>query len=419
MQNPFELRIADCEVRIVSGSIRDSFWMCLFALLVSIFGAGCVHRASTLCETNIPDRVLVPPAEPACANDALTGYGSLLVIAPHPDDETLGFAGLITAYRDQGKPVKVLVSTDGDAYCDACRFWKNSSTSGSTCNASDLSNFASSEIDSFGEVRRGESTSAAKILGLPPPTFLGYPDTGLRAAWDNLASGEPYKPLRRSDFSMCADCKTCDTGYGGGPETSLTASTLLDTLRQKISSTPEDTLLATTHWLDGHGDHSSLGRFVLTLNASLERPRPIAFAVIHAHTPKNTSHPDCWYPGPQALVCPCDYEQCTGQDPTWIANLRKSRFHPDWPAMLPDDADYGESKQLCLPQKLYEGEAALKTQAVQEYKSQLGFLARNGGAHPDSVAGIIDCNGYLISFVKRTEAFVLMEPARNQSSGSH
>src|SRR5688572_23399293 len=57
--------------------------------------------------------VEAPPA-PRCANPELTRFDRLLVLAPHPDDEVLGFAGLITAYRDQGKPVEVVVTTDGD-----------------------------------------------------------------------------------------------------------------------------------------------------------------------------------------------------------------------------------------------------------------------------------------------------------------
>ena len=130
-----------------------------------------------------------PAISPPCDNAALTAYDGLLVIAPHPDDETLAFAGLITAYMRQDKPVKVVVVTDGDANCDACRFWKNTSLHGPTCDALDLSNFATPTMDSFAEVRRGESASAAAILGRRPPTFLGYPDTGLGAAWLNSRTG--------------------------------------------------------------------------------------------------------------------------------------------------------------------------------------------------------------------------------------
>ena len=40
---------------------------------------------------------------------------SLLVIAPHPDDETIAAGGLIKAMRDLGKPVRVVIVSDGAA----------------------------------------------------------------------------------------------------------------------------------------------------------------------------------------------------------------------------------------------------------------------------------------------------------------
>src|SRR5688500_8619230 len=70
----------------------------------------------------------------SCDNEALTAHPALLVLAPHPDDEALGFTGLIDAYLQAGKPVTVVVVTDGDAYCDACRFWKSSTMTGPMCN---------------------------------------------------------------------------------------------------------------------------------------------------------------------------------------------------------------------------------------------------------------------------------------------
>ena len=94
------------------------------------------------------------PRAAACGNETLTAYPALLVLAPHPDDEVLGFAGLVDAYLRAGKPVTVVVTTDGDAYCEACRFWKNSSVTGPMCTAEELSNFATAEIDSLAEVRR-------------------------------------------------------------------------------------------------------------------------------------------------------------------------------------------------------------------------------------------------------------------------
>lgn len=323
-----------------------------------------------------------------CDNEELTAYPALLVLAPHPDDETLGFAGLIDAYVRAGKPVSVVVVTDGDAYCDACRFWKSSSVAGPMCSAAELA--------SFTEVRRGESAAAAKILGVPSPRFLGYPDTGLAAAWRNAGDGNASAPLRRSDFSGCTSCAAC--GYGDGPATALTAETLTASLRELIAAAPNGALIATTHWLDGHPDHAALGKFVRRLSGE----HAVAFAVIHANT-KNTANADCWYPAPAAPLCPCMNDEARAlADPGWIARSESQRFRPSMSAELPRDADYGEAKQLCLPEQL----EAVKLKAVREYASQLGRLARTG-SHPAALDGIIDCDGYLTSFVRRSEAFVL------------
>jgi LmbE family N-acetylglucosaminyl deacetylase len=351
------------------------------------------------------------PGDVECANAALLAYDGLLVIGPHPDDESLGFAGLESAYRAAGKPVQVVVTTDGDAYCEACRLWKTSSMTGTTCDALDLSNLATPAVDSFGEVRRGESRAAARALGLGEPTFLGYPDTGLAAAWSNQQAGKLDEPLRRSDFSRCTSCETCTGGYGEGPATELTARSLTKTLTERLAGATDRTLVATTHWLDGHADHAALGNFVRQLNAQLATPHAVAYAVIHGHTPKGTAHPDCWYPSPGAAACPClNEERCATANVDWVASLSRYRFHPDWAWSPPDDADYGAWKQLCLAENVYHGEGATKLAAVRSYASQLGTLARNGN-HPPGLAGIMDCNGYLTSFVRKTEPFVLVDGA--------
>ena len=193
--------------------------------------------------------------------------------------------------------------------------------------------------------------------------------------------------------------------------TTLTAETLMASLRELIAGLPDGALLATTHWLDGHPDHAALGQLVRRLSEERASPHAVAYAVIHART-KNTANADCWYPAPAAPDCPCmDDEEKALADPSWIARSASSRFRPDLPALLPGDADYGEARQLCLPERLYAGGDAVKLKAVRAYASQFGRLARTG-SHPAALDGIIDCNGYLTSFVRRTETFVLVEPRR-------
>ena len=154
------------------------------------------------CSHQIPE----PPEIGECNNSELTDFDGLLILAPHPDDEILGFTGLASEFIGQGKPVRTVVVTDGDAYCDACSLWTTGSTNGKTCDALTLSNLETVEIDSLAEVRRAESSVAASILGRPAPEFLTYPDTGLGVARANVENGNPASLLRRSDFSSCVSC---------------------------------------------------------------------------------------------------------------------------------------------------------------------------------------------------------------------
>ncbi len=52
---------------------------------------------------------------PGASLDRLAPSGILLIVAPHPDDETLGCGGLIASAVDAGRDVRVVVLTDGAA----------------------------------------------------------------------------------------------------------------------------------------------------------------------------------------------------------------------------------------------------------------------------------------------------------------
>jgi LmbE family N-acetylglucosaminyl deacetylase len=88
--------------------------------------------------------------------------GAVLVLAPHPDDETLACGGAIALHASQGDPVTVLIATDGAA-------------------GDPDSHYSSSE---YPALRQAESRSAAGILGVSSLWFLGYPDGKLSEATD-------------------------------------------------------------------------------------------------------------------------------------------------------------------------------------------------------------------------------------------
>ena len=79
--------------------------------------------------------------------------GPVLVLAPHPDDETIGCGGALARHAGRGDEVTVLVATSGEA------------TSGGGPDVA--------------AAREAECAAACADLGVPPPVFLRLPDGAL------------------------------------------------------------------------------------------------------------------------------------------------------------------------------------------------------------------------------------------------
>ncbi|WP_394279512.1 PIG-L family deacetylase [Microbacterium sp.] len=125
----------------------------------------------------------------------------LVVVAAHPDDETLGAGGLIATAAAAGHDVTVIVATDGEA--------------------------ASPEQRGLALLRRQELTAALyRVAPRAHIRHLGLPDGGLRENTRRLAS------------MLTAEFAAFD---------------------------PDDTLVAVTWWGDGHRDHRVLGETVRTV----------------------------------------------------------------------------------------------------------------------------------------------------------
>lgn len=104
----------------------------------------------------------------------LTMGSRLLIIAPHPDDETLACAGLILQAVREGKEVRVVFITNGDGFSKAVT--KNYG----------IRNPQPQDYLHLGYDRHQEALSAARLLGLAPKDllFLGYPDGGIMDLWE-------------------------------------------------------------------------------------------------------------------------------------------------------------------------------------------------------------------------------------------
>lgn len=129
-----------------------------------------VERAVTRWEPPAASRAggILRAASSLLTGGPLIGVPSLrrgLVLAPHPDDESLGCGGTTALLAQGGASVRVLCITDGGG------------TPGTGLTHAEV-----------GRRRRSEASSACRLLGLPEPFFLGLPDGEVAARVTELAA---------------------------------------------------------------------------------------------------------------------------------------------------------------------------------------------------------------------------------------
>lgn len=110
----------------------------------------------------------------------------ILILAPHPDDETIGCAGIIQEALRVGADTHILYFTNGDTNQLAFIVYEKRIT------------FRKGEFIHMGRVRKTEATKAMKLLGLEEDNliFLGYPDFGTFAIFREFwRPDRPYKSV--------------------------------------------------------------------------------------------------------------------------------------------------------------------------------------------------------------------------------
>jgi LmbE family N-acetylglucosaminyl deacetylase len=123
---------------------------------------------------------MLAPIEPFKRNDRV------LILAPHPDDETIGCAGIIQEALSKGAQVKVVYLTNGDHNQVAFIVYEKRLT------------LRKGEFIHMGEVRRKEAIKAMRLLGLTEKDliFLGYPDFGTLTIFSQYwQTKKPFRSL--------------------------------------------------------------------------------------------------------------------------------------------------------------------------------------------------------------------------------
>lgn len=208
------------------------------AALVSSLGFVLANAASI---------VLANPARPAAPSAPLplARRTSLLVVAPHPDDEALACAGLIRETLRRGGRVRVVLVTNGDAFRLAAE------------RALHKVRLKPEDYLRFGRQRREEARAAAAALGLAPDDViaLGFPDKGL--AWLWLSREHQVFPYR-SRATGARAVPYDDVWRPGAP---YTAEALTDILADVMEHYRPDVIVAPGR-ADLHPDHWATGLFV-------------------------------------------------------------------------------------------------------------------------------------------------------------
>jgi len=245
----------------------------------------------------------------------------VLVLAPHPDDETIAAAGVIQRALRSGARVQVVCYTNGDMNEMAVIAYEKRFP------------IPRKENIHLGELRRQESICAMQNLGLlrDDLLFLGYPDFGtfdiFTRYWDER---RPY----RGFLTLLTKVPYADSM---SPGASFIGQSILGDIKKVISGF-KPTKIFVSHPADTNRDHESLYLFLRValwdLEGSIKEPAVYPYLIHVLHWPKTLG------------------------------------YHPELTLYPPEGMGNVVNKEL----KLTDDEIAVKNGCVECYKSQIAFM---------------------------------------------
>ncbi len=219
----------------------------LLAVLLALVASFLYNRS--LASALIPVNAL-PVIDVAAAH-------RLLVIAPHPDDETIGAGGMLQAALAAGLDVRVAVVTNGDGQRLAPLAVRGHVRA------------HNQDYVALGITRQAETLAALAELGVPHGNviFLGYPDRGLLPLW-------------RADWTRDCPLRSRYTGSSASPyqlsfnpAAQYCGQDVLQDLKTLLTEFHPD-LVVIPHPEDQHPDHAATSIFARLALAELEQADP-------------------------------------------------------------------------------------------------------------------------------------------------
>jgi LmbE family N-acetylglucosaminyl deacetylase len=226
-----------------------------------------------------PPAVTLPPADFPDFDSST----SLLIVAPHPDDETLCCAGVIQRVSAAGGRVGVVWITSGDA------------------SEMDLLVIEKSlfrkprKLRDLAARRMQEAHAAAVVLAVPPERqiFLGYPDRGVLS----LMTDHYVTPLY-SKFNGSSVVPYDNALSPGQPYTGRSLEHDFDSVLQRL----KPTLVLAPSPRDAHSDHEAAG--VLAMRAMSQRGELSRLRYWIVHGGETWPLPRGYHPTRQAYPSP-------------------------------------------------------------------------------------------------------------------
>jgi len=216
----------------------------------------------------------------------------LLVITPHPDDETLGAGGLLQRALARGGRTRLVVLTAGDGYVEAVQH-----------ETGQLFPRPAAYL-AYGERRLKELRAAVRLLGDHHirVQVLGFPDGGLTPLLDaHWQRTHPERsPTTAASHPPYPEVLDADMAYDGAD---------LQRELEPVLRESQPTLVAFPDPLDRHPDHRATGLFtLLALRHWLPRasapPRLLAYLV---HWPNWPPGWNATPPSSQTLETGCPF----------------------------------------------------------------------------------------------------------------
>jgi LmbE family N-acetylglucosaminyl deacetylase len=276
---------------------------------------------------------------------------SILVIAPHSDDEALCCSGVIYSNVKAGNTVTVAVVTNGEDY-------------------------ASQPTTAAGYTREAETIAAMAGLGVSDNhvVFLGYGDQSLQQLLFSISSSQVYTSLagQTSTYANAGLGGVSYHQYVTGSAGSYTQATIFGDFVALLKNFAPTDIYTTGFW-DDHPDHRAVYAFTSAALISLKKQGLLPSTRIH----------ETW------IHAPCEY--CDSSY-TWPEPV----FSPTSPFPQPEDIgvtpySWAQTENIPVPAVMQDTNQStnLKWNTIAQYHSQTG----------DNPAS------YLFGFVKIGEFF--------------